>query len=188
MKKDRTILSIIVLLAGTILTASVFQHSEQQQDDAAPLNEHLKPLKPFLGKTWKGKFVDPNTKKQVYDVSRWERALNGQAVRIRHSLNDGEYGGETIIIWDPKKESLVFFYFTTAGFYTNGTMTVEEGKMTSHEIVTGNQNGITEVKAVGILLPDGRLHSKSQYLQNGEWVDGHEFFYVEDATARVIFK
>jgi hypothetical protein len=27
--------------------------------------------------------------------------------------------------------------------------------------------------------------NKSQYLKNGEWVDGHEAIYVEDPTAQV---
>ena len=64
----------------------------------------------------------------MYDVSRWERALNGRAVRILHADNDGVYGGESIIMWDKEKESLVFYSFTTAGFCTHGTMKYENGK------------------------------------------------------------
>lgn len=150
------------------------------------LNEHLKPLQPYIGKTWKG--TSPDAEKPVYDVSRWERALNGQAVRILHSLNEGEYGGETIIFWDAAKEKVAFYYFTTAGFYTHGTMEFKDGKFISHEVVTGEESGITEVRATGELLPDGRLHSQSEYLKNGEWVRGHEFIYEEDATAEVVFK
>ena len=60
--------------------------------------------------------------------------------------------------------------------------------MISHEIVTGNENGITEVKSVGTILPVGKLHNKSQYLKNGDWVDGHEFIYEEDPKAIVVFK
>ena len=79
------------------------------------------------------------------------------------------YGGETIIMWDPQKKSMVFFYFTTAGFFTQGTMKFENGKFISHEYVTGNKQGITEVKAIGEKLPDGRMSSKSQYLKEGKW-------------------
>ncbi|MFQ6616223.1 MAG: hypothetical protein ACE5HZ_05575 [Fidelibacterota bacterium] len=152
------------------------------------LDEPLRPLKPLLEKTWRGTTSQSTPDKPVHDVSRWERVLNGKAVRILHSVNDGEYGGETMIIWDAQKESLVFFYFTTAGFYTHGTMEIEDGRFTSHEFVSGNQDGITEVRAVGTLLPDGRLHSKSQYFQDGKWVDGHEFMYVEDPSAQVLFR
>ncbi|PYL41545.1 MAG: hypothetical protein DME29_10475, partial [Verrucomicrobia bacterium] len=65
-----------------------------------PLNAHLEPLRPLLEKTWKGTFKDSKPDKPTVDVQRWERALNGQAIRILHSINDGAYGGETLLIWD----------------------------------------------------------------------------------------
>lgn len=152
------------------------------------LSEPLAPLAPFVGKTWKGEFVDSTPEKPMYDVSRWERALNGQAIRVLHSVNDGEYGGETIFYWDREKQQLVFHYFTTAGFFTQGTIEVKDGKMISREAVTGNANGITEVEATGELLPDGRMRSTARYLQNGAWVPGHEILYREDPTAEVRFR
>ncbi|MGH7495481.1 MAG: hypothetical protein ACREOO_24240 [bacterium] len=155
------------------------------QEDLA---ENLKIFKPFLGKTWRGELNDPGMDKPATDVARWERALNGQAVRVLHSVNNGEYGGESIIVWDKAKKSLVFYYFTTAGFYTSGTMTIENGKFISHEYVTGNTNGISEVKGISEATADGKMVSKSQYLQNGKWVDGHSTVYTEDASAQVLFK
>ena len=152
------------------------------------LNKHLEPFSPYINKTWRGEFKNSGDDKMTRDVSRWERALNGQAIRILHSVNDGEYGGETIIFYDAKKESIVFYYFTTAGFYTTGTCTFEDGKIISYEEVTGNQDGITKVKATGEILPDGKLRSKSQLFQNGKWVDGHKIIYTEDPKAKVIFK
>lgn len=163
-------------------------HSTGAEKEQEVLSPHLAPLKPYIGKTWKGEFSSSTKEKPMVDVSRWERALNGQAVRVLHSINDGEYGGETIVVWDAKEEGIVYFYFTTAGFYTKGTMKFEDGKILSHEYVTGNEQGITEVKAITEVLPDGRFHSKSQYLKNGEWVDGHEVTYREDPKAEVIFK
>jgi hypothetical protein len=158
-------------------------------DEIEPyLSPHLEPLRPFIGKTWKGAAVDPESETETYDVSRWERALNGQAVRILHSLNEGQYGGETIIMWDEDQQSLIYYYFTTMGFYTRGTMTFDAGVFTGHEFVSGKAGGITEVKATGELLPDGRLLSRSEYLQNDEWVPGHEFIYEEDQTAEVVFR
>jgi hypothetical protein len=175
------LISGIFLLTG-IIYFSVNIYSQEK------LSKHLDPFQPFVGKTWKGEFTDTQTGRKVTDVSRWERALNGNAVRILHSLNEGEYGGETIIIRDTKKEKLVFYYFTTEGFYTTGAIEFKEKTFTGHEVVTGNTNGITEVRSSGKILPDGRMYSKSQYLQNGEWVDGHEIFYKEDPQAKVIFK
>jgi len=153
-----------------------------------PLSEHLAPLAPFVGKTWRGEFANSTPEKPLVDVSRWERALNGQAVRILHSVNDGDYGGETLIVWDAARQSLVYYYFTTAGFYTQGTVRLEGGKFLSHEVVSGNAEGVTEVEAVGEILPDGRLRSTSRHLKNGQWVTGHEVVYREDPSARVVFR
>ena len=103
-------------------------------------------------------------------------------------MNDGEYGGESIIMWDIKSESLQSWYFTTAGFYTEATVTFEDKKVVSIEKVTGNQNGITKVKSIVQLLPNGEMHNKSQYFQEGKWIDGHEIYYKEDPEAKIIFK
>ena len=156
--------------------------------DKASLDEHLEPLRPFLGKTWKGHFKNSTPEKPQVDVSRWERALNGKAIRMLHSVNDGVYGGESIIFWDEKKKSVVFYYFTTAGFNTTGTITFNAGKFTSHEVVTGSAEGVTEVKATSELSADGTMHSKSEYLKEGKWVPGHEVIYKEDPKAEVVFR
>jgi hypothetical protein len=155
---------------------------------AGELAEQLQPLKPFLEKTWKGSFEGEPGADQGFDIARWERALNGQAVRILHSINDGEYGGETLIVWDQEKEKLIFYYFTTAGFYTQGTITLEGGKFISHEMVTGAAKGVTEVKAVSEIGPDGIMRVTSKYLKDGSWVDGHTGTYVEAPDAKVIFR
>src|SRR6266536_2158605 len=154
--------------------------------DKASLDEHLEPLRPFLGKTWKGHFKNSTPEKPQVDVARWERALNGKAVRVLHSINDGIYGGESMIVWDDKKKSLVYYYFTTGGFYTTGTLSVNEGKFTSHEMVTGSAEGVTEVKATTELGADGTMHTKSEYLKEAKWVPGHEVNYKEDPKAEVV--
>jgi hypothetical protein len=174
-----------------VLLGVLFYLFAAQAMSAVPsddLNEQLQPFKPYLSKTWKSQPSASGQEKPMVDVSHWERAMNGQAVRVLHSVNEGEYGGETIIMWDLQKKGLVFFYFTTAGFYTQGTMTIENKKVTSHEYVTGNKNNITEVKSVSEFLPDGSLKTQAYYFHNGKWEDGHSFTYVEDPTAEVKFK
>jgi len=172
------------LLVAVLLSLRLTNRANAQDELAAELSV----FKPFIGKTWKGEFKNSTKEKPVIDVARWERALNGQAIRVLHSVNNGEYGGESIILWEAKQQSVVYYYFTTAGFYTHGTMKFEKNRFISHEYVSGNQNGITEVKGSGEITADGKMISKSQYLQNGKWVDGHEAIYVEDATAQVVFK
>jgi hypothetical protein len=154
----------------------------------AEMNPNLEPLRPLLGKTWKGAFPNSTAAKPVVDVSRFELALNGQAVRNLHSINGGEYGGESLIVWDKAKESLVYYYFTTAGYYTTGTMRAESGGFVAHETVIGDADGITEVKSTSQVGPDGRLHVVSQYLKKGQWVDGRNMYYSEDKDAVVRFK
>lgn len=156
--------------------------------ETGTLPESMEPLRPLLGVTWRGEFKNSTPEKPLIDVARWERALNGQAVRVLHSVNDGAYGGETIIRWDAEKKQLSYHYFTTAGFFTTGTITAADGKLTSHEKVTGSANGITEVRATMELRRDGRLHSKAEYLKHGEWSPGREVLYKKDSSAEVKFK
>jgi hypothetical protein len=172
--------------ATTLLVAAVLAGAPGAA--AAEMNPRLAPLVPLLGRTWKGTVSPPGAAKPSVDVSRFELALNGQAVRNRHSIDDGAYGGETLIVWEEEKQGLVYYYFTTAGFYTTGTLRVEDGAIVSHEVVKGAAGGIAEVKATSRLLPDGRLHVKSRYLKNGQWEDGRETYYVEDPQAVVRFK
>jgi hypothetical protein len=152
------------------------------------LAKELEPMRPFLGKTWRGEFKNSTPEKPVVDVSRWERALNGQAIRAVHSVNGGAYGGESFIRWDKEKSSLVFHYFTTAGFMTTGTMAFTDGKLTSHETVTGSANGVTHVRATSEFRADGTLFVKAEYLKNGEWTLGRETTYREDPKAEIKFK
>ena len=94
-----------------------------------------------------------------------------------------------MIIWDETAKSIVYYYFTTAGYKTTGTMKVEEGKFVSREVVSGGAaNDVTEVKAVSEIRADGSFHVKSTYLKNGEWVPGHEFHYHEAPSAKVVFR
>jgi hypothetical protein len=119
---------------------------------------------------------------------RWERALNGKAVRILHSVNDGAYGGESLVTWDEAKQSVVFHYFTTAGFMTTGTMSFKDGKINTHEVVQGKTDGVTEVRGTSELRADGTLEVKTEHLKNGQWSAGREVVYREDPIARVVFK
>ena len=172
-------LSLAVLMATLALPAAA---------RPVDLDPHLAPFKPLVGKTWRGMFPNSKPDKPVVDVSRFEVALNGQAVRSLHSINDGQYGGESLMVWDKEKQAVVFYYFTTGGFYTTGTIQPEEGGFTTHEIVKGDADGVTEVKAAFRVLPDGRLRVHSQYLKQGKWVEGRNMDYVEAPDAKVKFK
>ncbi len=141
-------------------------------------------FEPFLDKTWKGLVDQENG---VYDVARWEKALAGQAVRITHSVGGGSYGGETIVMWDKTREALVYYYFTTAGFYTQGTMSFDPaGRLVSRETVKGHDGGVTEVQATQEVLADGRLRVRTRMLRNGSWEEREEVLYAVDPQAEVV--
>lgn len=156
--------------------------------DRASLDLHLEPLRPLLGKTFKGEFKNSTPEKPLVDIARWERALNGKAVRLLHSLNQGAYGGETIVLWDAQRQSVVYYYFTTAGFMTTGTMRFEGQKVITHELVSGSGEGVTEVRGTSEVRADGTFHVKTEYLKKGEWVPGREVTYKPDESAAVEFK
>ena len=174
-----SVASFALVAAAFIVTA--------RAGETGKLDEALEPLRPFLGKTWRGEFKESTPEKPMVDVSRWERALNGKAVRILHSVNDGSYGGETIVRWDAEQKALVYNYFTTAGFTTSGTMTLSGGVITSLEKVTGKK-GVTEVRGTMEIRPDGTMISKAEYIKDGKPAGGREVTYKEDAKAEVKWK
>lgn len=155
---------------------------------AETLSPELEAFRPLIGKTWRGELQGSSTGKRQVDVARWERALNGNAIRILHSVNDGEYGGESIVFWDATRKAIRYYYFTTAGFYTEGSMSVEGNRYTSVETVTGNKNGITEVRATATLQPNGALRQDSSYLKHGQWVPGHSATYAPAPGAEPRFR
>lgn len=176
MKKYSTFLQALCLLALSTVGFS------------ADLIPELKNFEPFVGKTYRAEFANSTPEKPVVDVSRWETHLNGKAVRIEHSINDGAYGGETIIFWDAAEKKIRYFYFTTEGFFTEAEVIFEGDTFVSREVVKGNTGGVSEVKAKAWLNEDGSLRVESKYLKDGKWVVGHEATYVPAPNAKVIFK
>jgi len=150
----------------------------------AKLIEELKYFEPLVGKTYLGKFSS-NTDT---DISEWETILNGQAIRTVHSVNEGEYGGETIIYWDKAKKEIVAHYFTTAGFYTVGTMKIEGNKIVAVDELTGSTTGITAVKSETFITDNGGFKFEAFYLRNGIWEEGHNVTYTVDNTKKPAFR
>ena len=176
MKKTITKLVTFMLMGITLFA----QASDKQ------LDAKLAMFADYLG-TWQSNFTVAPGKPSVTDVSMWERALNGKAVRTLHSINNGEYGGESLIFFDKEKDSLVFYYFTTAGFYTSGTIEViNETQFVAYEDVSGNDSGITKVKSTSDLQKD-RLLVSTSYLKNGKWTEPEQRVYTK-SDRKVIFK
>jgi len=182
----KLILCILILGGILYMAHSKMEHSETNKTERKLIKE-LELLEPFVGKTFRGIMGDPNGEHSI-DVQSWERILNGTSIRIMHSVDDGAYGGETILYWDKTEARITYYYFTTAGFITHGYMLVEEGKYIAFEKVEGNEQGITEVKSISVLNEDGSLTATSEYFKNGAWIEGHKIEYTLDMTAELKFK
>ncbi|MEJ2911826.1 hypothetical protein [Pseudoalteromonas sp. C12FD-1] len=168
------------------LVLCLYTFNSYATDTPTNLDKELAVFKPYLG-TWQADFKVPEGAKPVQDVGRWERALNGKAIHTTHSINEGEYGGESMIFYDSKKDSLVFYYFTTAGFYTKGTMKVlSPTQFVAYEEVTGSKEGITKVRSTSELKNDKFVVSTS-YLKKGEWTKPEQRTYTR-STKTVKFK
>ncbi len=171
-----------------VILIGVFSHVDLHATETGTLSAELEPLRPFLATTWRGNLSEGQGKQSI-DVSQWRRALNGTAIKIVHSVNNGEYGGESMLFWDKERQSLIYYYFTTAGFYTQGTMKYDPAtkQLIAEELVKGNADGISKVRSTS-MIEDGKLKTKAEYLQNDVWVKGHSAVYLPDESATIQFK
>lgn len=153
---------------------------------AAPLaaqeaHPALVPLAPLIGETWKGTF-DVNGD-AVTDISRYEWAMNKQAIRNIHTLEGGAYGGETLI-W-ASGDSLQFIYVTSGGFTTSGTGHIDaSGALVVEEAVDGHAE-IDRVRSTSRLNDDGTLVAVSEMRRNGTWEPSRRAVYVRAPEARL---
>jgi len=151
------------------------------------LSEHLTGLKPFIGNTYKGNFINSTKENPMIDVLSFERALNGNAVKVTHSVNNGEYGGETMVMWNSEKEGLQSWYFTSAGSLTIKNVQIKKDTFISIEDVAGNQNGITKVKTIIEVLHGNQIQKRTKYLMNNLWKDGSEIIYNKVNDLKPVF-
>jgi hypothetical protein len=154
------------------------------------LHPELEIFRPFVDSHWEGDLTEPGKDKKMIDRSSWSRALNGQAIKTMHSINDGDYGGETMIFWDQKQQKIAYYYFTTAGFYTHGTMTYNATTKSTEalEYVENNKQGITQVRSSSVLDDTGVLKVSSEYLQNDKWIKGHSAVYKRVPKTGIKFR
>ena len=173
------------ILGIVVLTVAIFSLGSLAEEPV--LEGGLEKLRPFLG-VWRGEFKRSEPANPMIDVAVWERALNGKAIRVTHSINDGLYGGESLMLWDAKNERIEYFYFTTAAFRTTGTIKISGNVLTGHEKIIGDSAGTTEVRSRVELREDGTMRTESEYLKNGAWEPGHAITYRRAPEAQAKFK
>jgi len=135
-------------------------------------------LADFAGRTFQGVATEDSAG-SVTDVQLWLWNEDGKALIVKHRLEDGSYGGDSMITKDAATGKLSSVYKTNAGFSTTGIITLnEDGSWDSTEDVIGTSN-VTKVRSRGHVREDGALISVSEYLLDGEWVPGNSFVYTE---------
>ncbi|HYE95450.1 MAG TPA: hypothetical protein VD962_04525 [Rubricoccaceae bacterium] len=186
-------LAALVLAAAYVLCCGLASAQPAAEEPVALVEEvpagvpeQLRFLAPFVG-TWRATLGEQNGQPTV-DVARWAWGLGGKALRVIHSVNDGVYGGETVVVWDAARGVVAYYYFTTAGFYTQGTMTPLSGGtgFTTYEEVAGNAEGITAVRATYTTRPEGGFAMHAEYQQEGAWHPAREATYARAEGAEVV--
>ena len=157
-------------LALAALVALAFPAAAQDWEPA----EALAPLAPLVGAPWQATFEQEGD--WVTDVSRYEWAMRGQALRNVHTLEGGGYGGETLI-W-VEGDSLRFVYVTSGGFTTSGTGHVRaDGALVVEEAVEGHPE-IDRVRSVSHVDAEGRLQTVTEFRRGGRaWTPGRTATY-----------
>jgi hypothetical protein len=154
---------------------------------ASQLIEELKIFEPFTEKTWVHQTGQSGSPDYFHDVIRWSVIMGGNAILTEHSVNEGVYGGYTLIFYDQKTDIIRCTYVTTGGFYTECTMKEEEGGIVILETVKGTRRGPKAVRSMITL--EGELYIiKSQYQIENDWSKEEVRSYHEDAEALVVFE
>ena len=180
---------IILISALTLLAGACAESNSPPEDapkalgaiaqrSAPPTDKQIADfgnLANYVGLTMKGAPTEQSDE-QFTDVQKWEWALGGDAILIRHALEDGSYGGDTYVYKDAKTDNLTYVYITNAGFHTVGEMVPTDNGWIAEEDVIGHAE-ITKVRSTSIVHEDKSTSMTSEYLKAGEWVPGHAFEY-----------
>ena len=139
----------------------------------------------LAGRSWRGEGTGPNGEPLV-DIARYEMILGGRAFQSTHRLEDGNYGGRTIIFYDEGAKEYVFHYFTTAGFHTTGVIEPTETGFKAVEKVNGHPK-YAEVRSEIIMNDDGMRVVSSHVTHDGEESDGDALVYTEIEDPGALF-
>ncbi|WCL55189.1 hypothetical protein [Gimibacter soli] len=148
----------------------------------------LAPLAPLMGKTWRSVENGTNPDGSTFnDVVRWEWQASGHMALATHSLNEGVYGGVTLIHHDAKARTIVFRYATTGGFYTEGTIVPKDGGFEILETVKGTTGGPSDVRTFMKMDGPDAYTVESRMMVNGVWGEPQTRMYRVDPDADVLF-
>ena len=164
------------------ISCFVLANSSEKND----LSYRLRGFEPFIGKYFKGSINNVSKLKSSSEVIYFQRILNGQAIRISHSINHGEFGGETIIAWNDSNNLLESIYFSTGGTIKKSIVEIKDHKVILLEDLI-NDNSIKKVKTTYKLLLNGNLEKEIKYYIDKTWRKSHVLIYKNDKNSKLIF-
>lgn len=170
-----------------LLTAAFLAAAIAVPAVAGELDPRLAALAPYVGHTFSARMGPPGNEDAAVDVQQWELALGGKAVQITHSINGGDYGGRSLIMWDVATQSIRYWYVTNADFYTHGSMTAAGDSLVTLEDVVGNAGGVEQVEGVWRRTADG-LSVASRMRAGGQWQPRRVTAYRETPGAQPAFR
>lgn len=183
-------LAAVCLTACAATTGAAPDAAPNAPATAAPpaLAPRLAVFAPMIGHTYYGAPLDAPDG-AAGDIQKWEIAVGGRAVRVTHAIEDGSYGGESLIYPDAQSDVLAYVYVTSAGFRTEGVMVIDDdGSWTAEEDVSGHPT-VSKVRSTGRKRADGSLSMRSSFFDKtlNEWRSGGGFDYVLDDDRELNF-
>ena len=166
------------LTEDDLVPEATMERVRSQTVATAAQKEKFGVLADLVGRTFRGEPTDSSAG-SVADIQLWLWSDDGETLIIKHRLEDGSYGGDSIVTKNSETGKLSYIYNTNAGFSTQGDFTLDgKGHWEAVEDVSG-QSDVTKVRSRGYIREDGAMISNSEYLKNGEWVPGNSFIYHE---------
>lgn len=183
----KPLLAAFVLASTSCFAAPAFAEKPAQACAATTVYEPMAPFAKLAGRAWRGEGTGPNGQPLV-DIAKYEMILGGRAFQSTHKLENGTYGGRTIIFYDEGAKKYVFHYFTTAGFHTLGEITPTETGFTAVEQVQ-NHPEYAEVRSEAVFGERTIRVVSSHVTHDGKTSEGDELNYeeIEDADAVLLF-
>ena len=110
-------------------------------------------------------------------IVKWETAFNGDAVRIKHYINQKELIGESIIMFDQLENRFSRWYFSSGGISNKSEFLIENNKITFVEDVSKNNNSITKIRISYEYHKKDEYYEITKYLINSVWIKGSKVLF-----------
>jgi len=96
------------------------------------IDARLEPLRPLLGKTWRGSLASPDGTHSYVVVRRFEPVAGGKVIKITKENPDLGGRGEGFLYWDDVTKRIRLFFIEESGVFLEGSVT-SDGKVITFE-------------------------------------------------------